>query len=455
MEEEAAQSLGALVPTRGGTALTTPAEIAESIRRHTEAAHAQRTRERYAACWRQYQAYCEERDFPSLVRPLGRRTRGEDQDAYDARVLAHDRARTTALGAVAAYLTWLADGKGAGRPMALSSIMQALAAIKLHQREARCGLDYEDPAFRALLKGIRRTVSSARTIRRVRGISAEDLSDLLDRMGKEVDDVRDAAILATLWAGCRRRSELCGLDWMSKGSSPGATGYMTIDAKGVHLHLMVSKTHQEGEAEYYQLPRQHVPKSVAAVEAWIKMLKPEPGEPIFRSLCSPGRPVAHDKARRSGYAGITWEDRASRKTPWRVRRRDRSELGYAATVAAALKVLEAAGEVPLSLTDPSRLITPRRLLGETVARVVKKRMRWLIKKRFPRMPAAEIDALVREYSGHSGRVGAITDAKERGIDDVDIARQSGHVPGSKMIGVYTRPVDAEKRSPLRGVRSGL
>lgn len=375
-----------------GQELAISEERAERTRAYALKSKSPRTLKEYQRCWKQYAQWCESVGRNPLPLPAPVHDKGasvEERDELDA---AYREAQRTGLATLASYVTWMADGQGTGAPRAVATVMQAVAAIKWFQAAKHCALDYDDPALQMVLQGVRRQISQSRTIRRVDGISAEMLADILDMLDLDnVRDARDAAAMALGWAAARRRSEVVGLDWQERGEG---TGVLTIDEKGIHIHLMISKTHQEGEPEYYAVPRESVPKSIAAVENLIRLCGIAPGEPVFRGITNRGNATTGHIYRKT------------RMTP------------------------------------------------QTIANIIKARVRQYLKKKHPRWSRDRINAEVAKYSGHSMRVGHITDASERGVPTYKIQNQSGH-KDSKMISVYSRVTDKLRDNSLKGVRSGL
>lgn len=409
-----------------------------------------RTLKEYQRCWQQFAQWCESVGRNPIPLPEPKHAKGDSIEQREDADAAYRDSQLAALATLATYVTWLADGQGSGTSMAASTINQALSAIKFVQAGKRCKLDYKDPDLQMVIQGARRQASQTRTIRRVQGISSEQLVEILDTLDLDnLRDARDAAVLSLGWAACRRRSEVVGLDWNERGATKGSTGVLTIDEKGLHIQLMVSKTKQEGEPEYYAVPRDTVPKSVAAVENWVRLCGTHAGDPVFRSLLNMGRPSA------SKVVGV-WRQSDER---WRAvspgrNGEKRRRLGTYATEAEAIAALEAhLGKTALR-TAGGYTYRDRRMHPQSIAQIVKGRLRQLFKKKHPRWKRDQIEAEVAKYSGHSMRVGHITDAAERGVPAFKIQNQSGH-KDSKMISVYSRVTEKFRDNSLRGVRSGL
>jgi hypothetical protein len=155
------------------------------------------------------------------------------------------------------------------------------------------------------------------------------------------------------------------------------------------------------------------PRSVQAVEQWIKIAGIAPGTPVFRGI----------------------------KT-------DRPNGGrFGAETADPVKPPQ---------------VMPGRLYDGEVSRIVKLRMYQVLERRFldetgrKRLKPAERARLKKqanEYSGHSGRRGSIMAAFERGVDRHHVRAQSGHKEGSRMLDLYSKGIEVKKNKFLVG--SGL
>lgn len=348
-----------VAPTGGELAL--PDDLVAKAKGYAVEARAERTRERYRQCWRAFASWCDDNGRSPL--PAGVET-------------------------VAAYATWLGSGRDNGKPLAASSITQALSAITLAHRTAGHPFDRKNPILHEVMLGVRRAIAKTRTVRRVKPLMQEDLRDMLEQLRPDVlREARDAALLALGWAGALRRSELVGLDWGVLGKTRGACGYVVADEKGITITLMTSKASQD-TAQTIAVPRTFAPSLCAAVEDWVRGANIRHGEPLFRATYGP--------------AG-------------------------------------------------SKVLAKERLNAKEVARIIKRRVHLLARaKGRKRLTKAEVEELVKQFSGHSMRVGYVTSAAERDVPTHRIREQTRH-KSDGMVSIYIRNVDQFKNSGLKGV----
>ena len=410
-----------LVPA-GSREIALPVDLVDAAKRYATSSMALNTRTMYAHWFRDYSAWCE-----SLGRaPL-----------------------PVSVENVILYVTWLAQGRGGRhKPMARSSIEQAMAAIKRAARAAGQPLDDKNPALQEVLRGIRREIAKTRTVRRVAPLMSGDIRDLLQYFDPLIPrEARNRALIALGFGGALRRSEIVGLDWMQAGAKKDEqrVGFVTADATGLTITLLTSKASQD-EAMTKVIPRTDAPMTCEAVENWIKVRGIKPGEPMF-----PGSLMGSGFESKL-YVGCTWR---SKERLWRaqVRRTDvkgkaYKSLGDFPTIEKAAAAIVAAGG------RKEERHAAKRLAAGYVATIVKTAVRRLLQERAGRkkISAAEIRRAVAEYSGHSMRAGHVTDAFERGVPQHHIKQQTGHKSDS-MLSVYARAVSKVKNNSLRG--SGL
>src|SRR6516162_1070531 len=196
--------------------LALPTELVEAARDYARASHAKRTRASYARAWEAFEAWCAERRLQAL--PAAPET-------------------------VAVWLAALADGDGDRKPLARSSINQALSAVIMRYRDAGHAFDRKHAAIARVWKGISNTKARVEIVRKARPLMGDDLRALIDGLDqRKTSGARDAALLSLGWAAALRRSELIGLDWQKLGAG---TGFVRVDERGIVVTLMASKASQD------------------------------------------------------------------------------------------------------------------------------------------------------------------------------------------------------------------
>lgn len=337
------------------------AELADQATDFAEKSLSERTRKEYDRCWRRFDEWC--RKYTLTAMPAKPET-------------------------VAMYVTWLAKGHGKQKPLAISSINQALAAIKRAHSWEGHDLNTADPVIQRVWAGARREIAKTRTIRRVAPVLDSELREMLEMLRADIlRESRDAAILALGFGAALRRSELVGLDWYQHGEG---TGFITVDERGILVTLMTSKASQ-ATAEEVIVARTHAPLLCAKVEAWIERGGIERGTPLFR-----------------GIAGNT-----------------------------------AAGHHVLAERFTARSVA--RVVKRRAYELYAERNKGARKK----LSAKDLKAKVEQFSGHSMRVGHVTSAAERGVIAAHIQKTTRHKT-PQMISTYTRVTDAVRHSSLKG-----
>jgi site-specific recombinase XerD len=169
---------------------------------------------------------------------------------------------------VAAYLSSLATG----RPMKLATIRRRLATIAYAHRCAKYDSPADDPAVKATMAGIARTIGSvhskktaltaALVTKVVKAISADTVAGLLDR-----------ALLLLQFSAALRVSELVDLK----------VNDIARHSEGIVLTIKRSKTDQDGVGLEKAVPRGKRLRPVAALDAWISAARIAEG-PLFRTV---------------------------------------------------------------------------------------------------------------------------------------------------------------------------
>lgn len=153
----------------------------------------------------------------------------------------------------------------------------ALSAIADAHRRQGHAFETRPPELRTALKGIRRTYAAP--IAQAAALKPKMIRAILTSLDDTPIERRDAALLALLFAGAPRRSEISGLDYTQVGSGDG---YLALTREAVEIVLLRSKARSEPAG--VRIPRDENPLLVAALEQWIAIADVRAGEPLFRSI---------------------------------------------------------------------------------------------------------------------------------------------------------------------------
>lgn len=239
----------------GSTAVADLETLAEQAADFAAAAIAENTRLAYRKAFRTFTTWCGETGFDPLP-------------AVPA--------------TVGLYLTHLAT---AGRTV--STMEQALAALAFVHRQAGEGFDTKHPAIANTFAGIKRTIGTAKMGKAP--LVADDIRAMLATVpSSTVAGLRDRALVLLGFASALRRSELMGLDVGRIGTG---TGYIELTSQGILVHLVRSKTDQEGQGQLVGVARGRHKATcpVLAVQAWMQASAASAGAPLFRSVNRHGR----------------------------------------------------------------------------------------------------------------------------------------------------------------------
>jgi site-specific recombinase XerD len=146
------------------------------------------------------------------------------------------------VGIVAAYLSSLADS---GRKA--STIGRRAAAIGYHHKMAGHEPPTNQEAVKTVLRGIRRTIGTAREGKAP--ATADVLKQMLALCPDTLIGKRDRALLALGFAGAFRRSELVALEVADLAETPD----------GLRVTIRRSKTDQEWQGAEVAIPRGYRP----------------------------------------------------------------------------------------------------------------------------------------------------------------------------------------------------
>jgi len=182
---------------------------------------------------------------------------------------------------VATYLVDLAaTGAAATKPpkgAKVATVGLALSAIAAAHRAAGLDLDTKAREIRAAMKGIRKTYAAPQV--QAEALKPTMIRGILATLDDTPLDRRDAALIALLFAGALRRSEIAGLDYAATGSGDG---YLQLTDKAVEIVLLRSMARTEPCTVL--VPRAENPGLVAALERWVAAAGIAAGEPLFCSI---------------------------------------------------------------------------------------------------------------------------------------------------------------------------
>jgi integrase len=235
----------------GVPALPTP--IVEAARRFSEASRARSTREKYAAAWEDFSAWCAMHGRPNLP--------------------AH-------AGTVAGYLS-----VEAARGMSPSWIQIKLSAIGWFHRR----FGYQPPQrtehgaiITEILAGIRREHGAP--AKKKAAADADVCRDVLHSIrGDDLRSIRDRALVSFGMASCMRRSELSDL----------LVSDIVRVPEGIRITIRKSKGDQESKGVEIAVPEGRRLRPVAHLEAWMAAGSISDGF-LFRRISNDGKKVTTD-----------------------------------------------------------------------------------------------------------------------------------------------------------------
>ena len=240
--------------TASHTAVALEPRMADAVRVVLEAAESPNTRRAYDAQFRKFTAWCERRKTKALP-------------------------ATPAV--VATYLVDLAEtGADPSKPprgCKVATVSLALSAISAAHRAVGAEFDVRAREIRSALKGIRRTYAAPQA--QAAALKPVMIRSILSSLGDVPLDSRDAALVALLFAGALRRSEISMLDYAEAGSGDGC---LSLTSEAIEIVLLRSKARIEPVT--VKIPRADNPGLIAALERWIAVADISPGEPLFRSI---------------------------------------------------------------------------------------------------------------------------------------------------------------------------
>nr|ACF28473.1 phage integrase [Azospirillum baldaniorum] len=238
-------------------------DLADTARAYARNAKAANTQRAYAADWRHYTAWCMRRG----VVPLPPNPQ-----------------------AIGLYLADLASEKRSGRPVgrAASTIERRLSGLAWNFRQRGAPLDSSDRHIKEVLAGIRN--KHARPPAQKDALLADDVVQMIARLGHDLRGLRDRAILLLGFAGGLRRSEIVGLDH-GAGETDDGRGWAEVLEDGLVLHIRGKTGWREVEVGPGSTP-QSCP--VTALKQWMHLGRIEYG-PLFRRVAGDGKHALTDR----------------------------------------------------------------------------------------------------------------------------------------------------------------
>jgi site-specific recombinase XerD len=185
---------------------------------------------------------------------------------------------------VAAYLA------AEARSSRASTLGRRVAAIRYAHKLAELPLPTDAEGVKATMRGIRRTLGSAR-VRKAPAVAAKMLG-MVATAPDNLAGLRDRALLLLGFAGAFRRSELVALD----------VANIQETATGLLVTIRHSKTDQEGQGVTIAISRGDVACPVKALRDWLDAAGIEAG-PLFRAINKADR-VAHARLTDRSVANI-------------------------------------------------------------------------------------------------------------------------------------------------------
>ena len=157
-----------------------------------------------------------------------------------------------------------------------STIGRRAASIAYHHKIAGHEPPTDAEGVKAVLRGIRRTIGSAKQGKAP--ATADVLMQMVALCPATLAGKRDRALLAFGFAGAFRRSELVALDVADLVEAPD----------GLRVLIRKSKTDQEGQGQEVAIPRGYRLRPVEAVQTWLAAAEISAG-PVFRAVALGGR----------------------------------------------------------------------------------------------------------------------------------------------------------------------
>lgn len=246
----------------GGSAETV--SVSDALRTELAA----NTRRAYRSGWEKFAAYCvRERVDPLAASP-------EDVAKFLVSVTRTRGSQGT--------------GDRCARPLALGTTRICLAAINRKYGERELESPARNPKVAGVLRGLGRLADERP--RRVKALREHEIEAILAHCGElearresRSMAIRDAAVVATGFAGALRRSEICGLRLEDVEFLDGSVG-----EGGMFVQVRRSKTDQFGKGQRIAIPEGAFIRPVERLRRWLDLSGAAEG-PLFQSLWRGGR----------------------------------------------------------------------------------------------------------------------------------------------------------------------
>ena len=220
----------------------------ESAKKFAEASRSTATRRAYRSDWHIFSEWCASRGLPSLP---------------------------ASPEAVCAFLASQAESG-----IKAATLGRRMAAIRLAHTSAGLESPAASEAVRTTMRGIRREIGT-KPVQKAPA-TAERIIEMASHCPDTLKGKRDRALLLLGFGGAFRRSELAALNVEDLEEVEG----------GFRVHVLKSKTDQEGAGEVVPVIRGNGSCPVIAVNAWLEAAGITDG-PVFRRMAKGGKVLPH------------------------------------------------------------------------------------------------------------------------------------------------------------------
>lgn len=164
-----------------------------------------------------------------------------------------------------------------GETASFSTIDSVIAAIEAAHEKAGMSISGDHGLYRRVRKGIRRTHKGNQTLKQAPAMTILDLKVTCCKLGDNLKDCRDKALLTLTFFGAFRRSEVVSLD----------VEHLEFSEKGVAISLLQSKTADTKQIVYVAIAKDKDICPVKALKDWLTRANIKEGA-IFLSLLKGG-----------------------------------------------------------------------------------------------------------------------------------------------------------------------